>query len=128
MSVSSHNEGKKWINAGVAVVAILLSYIIWTFISQLGEWFELESKVRYFQAFSQVFSGAIGLTAFIVAVSNTKSKDFLIEVYDELTKVVWPDKNQTVRHTIGIVIAVTIVGFIFSIFDFSASKLLSLLH
>jgi preprotein translocase subunit SecE len=128
MSVSSHNEGKKWINAGVAVVAILVSYIIWTFIAQLGEWFELESKIRYFQAFSQVFAGAIGLTAFIIAVSNSKSQEFLVEVYAELTKVVWPDKNQTVRHTIGIVIAVTIIGFVFSIFDFSANKLLSLLH
>ncbi len=127
MSVSSQNEGKKWINAGVAVVAILVSYVIWAFLTQLGEWFELESKIKYFTAIAQVFSGALGLSAFILAVSNQKSAEFLTEVYGELMKVVWPDRNQTSRHTVGIMIAVAIVGFVFSIFDFSASKLLSFL-
>ncbi|MFZ4712777.1 MAG: preprotein translocase subunit SecE [Bacteriovoracaceae bacterium] len=128
MSISSQNEGKKWINAGVAVVAILLAYITWTFLSQLGEWFELESKIKYFTAISQTFAGALGLGAFVFAVSNKKSSDFLEEVFGELMKVVWPDRNQTSRHTVGIMIAVAIIGFVFSMFDFGANKLLSLLH
>lgn len=128
MSVSSQNEGNKWINAGVAIVSILLAYVFWTFLSQIGEWLELESKIWKFSVLSQVFSGAIGLTAFIIVVTNKKSGPFLTEVYGELIKVVWPDRNQTSKHTVGILIAVTIAGFIFSLFDFSASKLLSFLH
>ena len=128
MSVSSQNEGNKWINAGVAVVSILLAYIFWTFISQIGEWLELESKIWKFSVLSQVFAVALGLTAFIIVVTNKKSGPFLNEVYAELMKVVWPDRNQTSRHTVGILIGVTIAGFIFSLFDFSASKLLSFLH
>lgn len=128
MSVSSQNEGNKWINAGVAIVAILLAYVLWSFLAQLGEWLELESKIWKFSILAQVFSGAIGLTAFIIVVTNKKSGPFLTEVYSELTKVVWPDRDQTSKHTIGILIAVTIAGFVFSLFDFTASKLLSFLH
>jgi preprotein translocase subunit SecE len=128
MSVSSQNEGKKWINAGVAIIAILLAYIIWSFLSQLGEWFELESRIKYFTAIAQVFAGALGLSAFIVLVTNQKSAEFLTEVYGELMKVVWPDRNQTSRHTVGIMVAVAIIGFVFSLFDFTANKLLSFLH
>lgn len=128
MSVSSQNEGNKWINAGVAIVSILLAYVLWSFLAQIGEWLELESKIWKFSVLSQVFSGAIGLTAFIIVVTNKKSGPFLTEVYAELTKVVWPDRDQTSKHTVGILIAVTIAGFVFSLFDFTASKLLSFLH
>lgn len=128
MSVSSQNEGNKWINAGVAIVSILLAYVLWSFLSQVGEWLELESKIWKFSVLAQVFSGAIGLTAFIILVTNKKSGPFLTEVYGELTKVVWPDRDQTSKHTVGILIAVTIAGFVLSLFDFTASKLLSFLH
>lgn len=128
MSISSQNEGKKWINAGVAVVAILLAYVIWSFFLQLGEWFELESKIKYFTAIAQIISGGIGLATFAALVLNQKSSAFLTEVYGELLKVVWPDRNQTSRHTVGIMVAVAFIGFVFSLFDFGANKLLSLLH
>lgn len=129
MSVAQNkHEGKKWIQTSVAIVCILLGVTVLRFFEQLGEWFDLESKVGYFSAMAQASAVLVGLVTFIVVIKNEKTSNYLKEVYAEAIKVVFPDKNQTVRHTIGIMIGVSIVGFILGLFDFTASYLLSLVH
>lgn len=128
MSVTSQDSGKKWIQSSVAVVCIILAYILIKFFTQLGEWLQLESVVTNYMAISQFVSVLIALGVFAYVMKNNKTKTFLEEVYGEAIKVVWPDKNETVKHTIGIMIGVTIVGFLLGIFDLSASWLLSLLN
>lgn len=129
MSISNEQDGKKWINTAVAILSIVVSYLIWNFFFKLGEWFDLESKIgSSFNIIIQVVSGFIGIGLFVYLITNQKTSLFLKDVFNELTKVVWPDRDQTSRHTLGIIIAVSICGFIFSLFDFSASKILSLLH
>ncbi len=125
---ATSRSGKKWINASVAIVAIVLGYVVLSFIRQLGEWFELEAKIAHFTLISQITAVLIGLTAFIIVLSHKKSSSFLQETFGELLKVVWPDKNETVKHTISILILVTIVGFILGLFDFLAGKFLTLLR
>ena len=128
MATVSRPEGKKWINTGVAGAAILVGYVFLAFIEQMGAWFELESKVRFFRAYAQGGAVVIGLISFVITIRHSKSAQFLGEVFQELVKVIWPDKTETVRHTVGIIIGVTIAGFVLGLFDFGASKLLSLLH
>lgn len=124
MSVTTEN-GKKWIQASVAVTCMLVAYIMMAFFAQLGEWFELESKISNFTAMAQVLGGVIGLGAFVYIMKNEKTSSFLYEVYNEILKVVWPGKEDTNKQTIVIMIGVTIVGFILGFFDFSATWALS---
>ena len=121
-------SGKKWIQTSVAVVCMLLGYILISFFETLGDWFELESKIPSFVATSQVLSVLIALGVFVYLMKNPKISSFLTEVYQETVKVVWPNKNETVRHTIGIMIGVTVVGFILGVFDLTATWLLSLIN
>lgn len=121
-------SGKKWIQTSVAIVCMLVGYVLISFFETLGDWYELESKIPNFIASAQVLSVLISLGVFIYIMKNPKISSFLSEVYQETVKVVWPDKNQTVRHTIGIMIGVTIVGFILGFFDFTATWLLSLIN
>jgi preprotein translocase SecE subunit len=51
-------------------------------------------------------------------MKNEKTSTFLNEVYAEAIKVIWPDKTDTNKQTIVIMIGVTIVGFILGFFDF----------
>lgn len=120
MSVTTEN-GKKWIQASVAVTCMLVAYIMMSFFAQLGEWFELESKISSFTVLAQVVGGIIGLGAFIYIMKNEKTSSFLYEVYNEILKVVWPGKEDTNKQTIVIMIGVTIIGFILGFFDFSAT-------
>lgn len=40
----------------------------------------------------------------------TKPIDFLKEVWQELTKVAWPTREQTIRYTILVIIVAVAVG------------------
>lgn len=128
MAVASNDEGKKWIQATVAVVCILAGYVLINFFEKLAEWFALETMVPYFFAVTQVLSVLLALGTYIVIMKNPKSSDFLANVYQEVLKVVWPDSQQTWRHTFVILVAVTIFGFIFGFFDFGANYLLGLVN
>jgi preprotein translocase subunit SecE len=126
MSLTLQDNGKKWIQTGVAILCMLIVYILIKFFTQMGEWFELESKIQFYMAITQVVSVATAFGVFLYIIRNTKTRTFLEEVYQEATKVVWPDKNETVRHTIGIMIGVSIVGTLLAVFDLVAAWLLSL--
>ncbi len=128
MAVASNDEGKKWIQATVAVVCILVGYILISFFEKMAEWFTLESKVPYFFGITQVVSVIAGIVAYFLIMRTPKSSDFLTSVYQEILKVVWPDSQQTWRHTFVILIAVTIFGFVFGFFDFGANYLLGLVN
>lgn len=128
MSFASNEDGKKWIQATVAVVCILTGYVLISFFEKLSEWFALESMIPYFFGITQVVSVLLALIAYITIMKNSKSSDFLANVYQEVMKVVWPDRQQTWRHTFVILIAVTIFGFIFGFFDFGANYLLGLVN
>lgn len=128
MAVASNQDGKKWIQTSVALFCILSGYVLISFFEKLAEWFPLESVVPYFFAGTQVLSVAIALIAYSVIIRNSKSSEFLGNVYQEVVKVVWPDRQQTWRHTFVIMIMVTIFGFVFGFFDFGANYLLSLVN
>jgi len=128
MAVASNDEGKKWIQAAVAVACILAGYILISFFEKMAEWFALESVVPYFYGITQGLSVVAAIATYFVIIKNPKSSDFLSNVYQEVLKVVWPNTQQTWRHTFVIMIAVTIFGFIFGFFDFGANFLLGLVN
>lgn len=121
MAVATKNDGKKWIQTSVAVVCIILGYICLSFFETLSEWFDLEAIIPSFEWVSQALAIVIGLTSFLVIINRADTATFLKEVYSETDKVVWPDKDQTFRMTMGIMIGVSIAGGIFWIFDLLAS-------
>ena len=128
MAVASNEEGKKWIQASVAVSCILLGYILISFFEKMAEWFALETVIPYFYGLTQGLSVLAAVIVYAVIMKNPKSSEFLNNVYEEIMKVVWPDSTQTWRHTFVIMVAVTIFGFIFGFFDFAANFLLGLVN
>ncbi len=127
MSLTTEDSGRKWIQTSVAICCLLLVYTLIKFFAQIGDWFDLESVIPQFMMVGQLLSVLISLGVFLYIMKNPTTSSFLSDVYQETMKVVWPDKNETVKHTIGIMIGVTIVGFILGIFDFVATWLLSLI-
>lgn len=123
-----NKKGRKWIYTSVALACMLLIYFVFALFNQLNEWFELEAKIPSYELIYQVAAIAVAAIAFFTVITNKKSIAYLDETYAEMVKVVWPESSLTSRHTVIIIIAVTIIGFLLSIFDFSASGLLSLLH
>ncbi len=128
MSLASKDDGKKWIQSSVAITCMILGYILISFFRQLGEWFALESKIAFFPVGSQLLAVLISFGVFIYVIKNNQTSTFLAEVYEEASKVVWPNRIETNKHTIVIMIGVTIVGFILGLFDLVSTWLLSLIR
>lgn len=52
--------------------------------------------------------------------------DFLREVKVELARVVWPDRNTTIRLTVIVIIVTLAVGFFIGGVDYLLTKLLEI--
>ncbi len=128
MSIIRVEDERKWINAFIAVVCILAAFISIRFIGQLGEWFDLESKVQYFNGFVQGFGALIGVSTFIGIRKHKRASQFMSEVYKELVKVIWPDKESVVKLTIGIIIGLIIVCLILGLIDYLTQGALNLFY
>ena len=61
---------------------------------------------------------------YLIVNHHKRMSSFLSEVYGELIKVVWPNKDSTFKLTIGIIISVTIVSIILVIIDIIFKKLI----
>ena len=121
-------DSKRWINSFLAIVSVLIGIVSISFIEQMGDWFDLEAKIEYFQGVTQITGVLLGLGFFVFCLKNAKMMTHLNEVYEELAKVVWPDRDTVVKMTIGVVIGVTIISSIFVLTDFLFQKLLDLIY
>lgn len=128
MSTSVNRDEKKWIQTSVAILCMIVGYILILFFDQLGEWFELESKIPFYVLGSRILAVLAGIGVFSTIMIHPESSSYLKEVYQEAIKVVYPDKNETVRHTFQIIILVTIIGFLLYLFDVIANYLLSMIR
>jgi preprotein translocase subunit SecE len=128
MSILKTEDKNKWINAFIAVSSILAAYVSITFFKLLSEWFDLEAKVPNFLVLAQGLGILLGMATFVLVIKNSKAMTFLEEVYAELVKVTWPDKDSITKSTIGIIIGVAILAGLFVLVDFIVQKLLSLVY
>ena len=127
-SILKKEDERKWLNSFAAAVGVVLGYLFIRLLMQLGEWFDLEARIDNFLYIGQVCGIALGLAAFITVLKKRESIQHLKEVYAELLKVVWPDRDTVVKVTIGIVIGVTIVSTIFVGVDFLVQQALGLIY
>lgn len=128
MSIIKSEDSKKWITALVVIASVLAGFVVFTFVRQLGDWFDLEAKISSFSLLIQAAGFITGLGTFVYILKNDKTSSYLEEVYNELLKVVWPTKDQIIKMTIGIAIALVIVAAIFMSVDFIFQKVLEFVY
>lgn len=128
MSIIKSEDSGKWINALVAIAALLAGFIVTKFVDQMGAWFDLEAKISSFSVLSQGLGVVTGLLVFVIVLKNSKTSGYLQDVYNELLKVVWPTKDATLKMTMGLVVALIVVASIFVFVDFVFKKILSFVY
>jgi preprotein translocase subunit SecE len=62
-----------------------------------------------------------------MAAFITRTRDFYLEVVEELKKVTWPDKEELRTATQGIIVFVAIVSAIILVMDFGVRNVLELI-
>ena len=128
MSIIKSEDSRKWITALTVIASVLAGYVVYKFVGQLGDWFDLETKISSYSIVAQGLGFAAGLGTFIYILKNNNTSTYLQEVFNELVKVVWPSKDATVKMTIGIAIALVIVAAIFTTVDFIFKKILEFVY
>ena len=128
MSIIKSEDSSKWINALVAIAAVLSGFVVTKFADQMGAWFDLEAKISSFSVLSQGLGVLTGVLVFVIILKNSKTSSYLEEVYNELLKAVWPSKDATVKMTIGIAIALVVCSGVFVLVDFVFKKILSFVY
>jgi preprotein translocase subunit SecE len=94
----------------------------------VGLRFELEARINYYDMIIQGVGLAIGIITFIVCVKNKGVVKYLSEVFGELLKVVWPDRESSVKVTIIVIIGVAIVSALLVLADFLFNRVLTYLY
>lgn len=128
MSIIKSEDSRKWITALVVIASALAGFVMYKFVGQLGDWFDLETKISNYSLVAQGLGFVTGLGTFIYILKNNETSTYLQEVYNELVKVVWPSKDATVKMTVGIAIALVVVAAIFTSVDFIFKKILEFLY
>ena len=128
MSIIKSEDSRKWITALTVIAAVLAGYVVYKFVGQLGDWFDLETRISSFSVVAQGLGFATGVGTFIYILKNNDTSSYLQEVYNELLKVVWPSKDATIKMTIGIAIALVIVAAIFTTVDFIFKHILEFVY
>lgn len=128
MSIIKSEDSRKWITALTVIASVLAGYVVYKFMGQLGDWFDLETRIASFSVVAQGVGFATGVGTFIYILKNHDTSSYLQEVYNELLKVVWPSKDATIKMTIGIAIALVIVAAIFTTVDFIFKHILEFVY
>jgi len=128
MSFIKSEDSKKWINALVAIFSGIVGFVFYKFALQLSVWFDLEAKIAGYASITQALGAVVGIGTFFFVINNKKSFGYLEEVYNELLKVVWPTKDQTVKITVGLLISLVIVSAIFVTVDLIFKKILEFVY
>lgn len=128
MSLIRIEDRKKWTNAFVVLVSVLTGFLVISATMQLGEWLDLEAKVKHLLMTVQGLGIVAGVCAFFIIQKNKKSSSYLQECYMELVKVVWPDRSSVVKSTFVILIGVSLISLVFLGMDVVFRKLLEWIY
>lgn len=128
MSIIRSENSHRWINAFIALSAVLIGYITIKSTDFLAQWFELEARLGNISLYTQALGVLVGIASFAYIKSTPKTHNHLREVYAELVRVVWPKREAVVKLSIGILIGVFIVSGILLLIDFTSRWLLDFLY
>ncbi len=117
----------KWINTILFLGSVLVGFLFNMLLVKLGTWFEFEAKIPQYKYIQLLVSILVVFGTLFYVKSRTDLMTFFYETFDEMTKVVFPDKNQSFRLSIFVIIAVTVIGFILTTFDWVARFIIGMI-
>jgi preprotein translocase subunit SecE len=130
MSLIKSQDGKKWINGFIVVSSGLVGYVFIQFLlGPVRDWFDLEARIPFdYDLLASLFGVVAGVLTFLLIQKNKAASTHLNEVYSELVKVVWPEKNLVLKVTIGIIIGLAFVSLILLGVDYACRTILGFLY
>jgi preprotein translocase subunit SecE len=118
--MSQENKSSSKANTIIAIIIFIASLAVF-YLDPLG----LETTL--YKTLVLLFGIVIAVVVFLSSSDGVKFRAFLTQTKIELRKVVWPNKDETVKTTIMIIIAVIVVAIFLWLVDSLFSWIVSLL-
>ena len=112
---------EKIITLSFAIFGFLLGLCIHLILKSFSGAFALVARVNENDLFKHGVPVVLGLGVFIYLQFNKKTMDWARDVYQEISKVVFPSKSDTSALTIVVIVFVLISSVIITLFDFVSS-------
>jgi len=113
---------QRWVNISYAAAGGLLWFIVNQLLLQVAASTDLESKVTHLEYWVMGLSIASGFGLFLGLYWSHKTNQYMNEVVVELSRVTWPQKQESVRNTYLVIIGVAFAGFVLGVMDLIWTK------
>ena len=105
----------------VSLIYLACGFLVWLLFRELAAtvWVMagIPMPVDWVASPPDLIAAAAGLATFVVLIKSAKVNEFTNEVITELSRVVWPDRKETVLSTGVVSVLVAICAVIFFLFD-----------
>jgi preprotein translocase subunit SecE len=104
------NQQQKWVNLSFVAASLLTAYVLYVLAVKFSVVFDVEGRVRSLDKILLVGTVVVGIALFLGLSKSTLANNFINETVTEVSKVTWPDRDETLKATVAVLIAVTIAG------------------
>ena len=104
------NQQQKWVNLSFVAASLLFAYVLYVLATKFSVVFDVEGRVRSLDKILLVSTVVVGIALFLGLSKSSLANNFMNETVTEVTKVTWPDRDETLKATVAVLIAVTIAG------------------
>jgi len=111
------NRYRKWINLALVLTVLAFGFLLAQMLSQVWEIFRLPVFEQWPLPLPKAIALVVGVAVFIGVRSQPKAMGFLEDVANELSKVTWPNPQETIASTGVIIVMVGIASLIMFVFD-----------
>lgn len=111
------NRYRKWINLGLFLTVLAFGFLLAQMLAQVWEIFRLPLFENWPLSLPSAIALAVGVAVLIGLRSQPKVMGFLEDVANELSKVSWPNPQETIASTGVIIVMVGIASLLMFMFD-----------
>ncbi len=118
---------QRWIILSFIVTAFLLGWTVQAAsVSGFGQFAIPDTRFGPL-TMTTGFGVLVGVITFVYLLRNEKIVVFVDEVVDELSKVTWPTREETIRATTTVVVTTALVAALLGMYDFVWKNLADLI-
>lgn len=114
---------QKYVNIVYLLLAVLLSYIVFSGGMKLVAVTDLESRFKQAELALRGLSVLMGVVLYVVLYRHEQANQFFNEAVAELTRVSWPTNKEVGAATFIVIVMVLISGFILGLLDSGLERL-----
>jgi preprotein translocase subunit SecE len=111
-------RNQRWVVLSFVVSAVLLGAAVQSaFVSGFAQFAVPDQRIGPVTT-SSLLALLTGAATLFLLLRNPRAVAFTAEVVDELSKVTWPSKDETLRATTTVVVTTLIVSGLLGVYDF----------